>query len=187
MKELISIQSKLKAPKDKRNEFGKYNYRSAEGILEAVKPLLTESKCTLTITDDILLLGDRFYVKATVTIKNSTGETETATAFAREEETKKGMDASQITGTASSYARKYALNGLLCIDDTKDADALNTSPEYTQPVSSAVPKSVFDSIRNAATRDELVSIYNKYPQYHNNAEFVTVITERSAVVTKKTS
>ena len=120
MKELITIQSELKAPKTQVNNFGGYKYRKAEDILEAVKPLLAKQKCTLTITDDIVMVGNRIYVKATATIKNEKGEVETSTGWAREEETKKGMDASQITGASSSYARKYALNGLFCIDDNKD-------------------------------------------------------------------
>ena len=132
MKELQIIQSKLKAPKGNYNSFGKYKYRSAEDILEAVKPLLNEENCVLTLSDEIVSIGDRYYIKATCRLMNSEGQVIETSALAREEETKKGMDASQITGTASSYARKYALNGLFCIDDTKDADALNTSAEYTQ-------------------------------------------------------
>ena len=121
MKELIEIQKELKAPKGQYNSFGKYRYRSAEDILEAVKPLLHKHGCQLTLSDNIELIGDRFYVKATVKISNGT-ESEWVSAYAREDLDKKGMDGSQITGTASSYARKYALNGLFCIDDTKDAD-----------------------------------------------------------------
>ena len=122
MKELIEIQKKLKAPKGQYNSFGKYKYRSAEDILEAVKPLCHENNCTLTLSDTLENIGDRYYIRATVSITNGT-ETVSVSAYAREDETKKGMDGSQITGTASSYARKYALNGLFCIDDTKDADA----------------------------------------------------------------
>jgi hypothetical protein len=122
VKNLIDIQSKLKAPKGQYNSFGKYRYRSCEDILEAVKPLLRDAGCTLTITDDIITVQNRIYVKATATIKDAEGNTESVTAFAREPEGKKGMDESQVTGTASSYARKYALNGLFLIDDTKDAD-----------------------------------------------------------------
>jgi hypothetical protein len=119
---LASIQQTLKAPKGQVNTFGKYKYRSCEDILEAVKPLLGD--LVLTISDDIVEVGGRVYVKATVSINSGSGSVST-TAFARESETKKGMDDSQITGSASSYARKYALNGLFCIDDTKDADATN--------------------------------------------------------------
>lgn len=121
MKELINIQHKLKAPKGRKNSFGNYNYRSCEDILEAVKPLLAEEECTLTLSDDMVAIGERIYVKAVATIRKG-DESVTVTAFAREAESKKGMDSSQITGTASSYARKYALNGLFLIDDTKDAD-----------------------------------------------------------------
>ncbi|HBA9159129.1 TPA: ERF family protein [Escherichia coli] len=116
---LWTIQQTLNAPKNQRNNFGGYNYRSAEDILEAVKPLL--QNITLTVSDEIVLIGDRYYVKATATL--SDGEDVIAvTAYAREEESKKGMDASQLTGATSSYARKYALNGLFCIDDAKDPD-----------------------------------------------------------------
>lgn len=129
MKELITIQSELKAPKSQFNKFGGYKYRKAEDILEAVKPLLAKQKCTLTITDDVVLIGNRFYVKATATIKNEKSECETTTGWAREEETKKGMDGSQITGASSSYARKYALNGLFAIDDNADYDTTNTGQQ----------------------------------------------------------
>ena len=120
---LLAVQNELKAPKDKRNNFGGYNYRSCEGILEAVKPLLQEQGLMLTIKDEVVNIGDRYYVRATALLDDISSNGEIAiTALAREEEAKKGMDASQITGTASSYARKYALNGLFLIDDTKDAD-----------------------------------------------------------------
>lgn len=116
------IQTTLKAPKDKYNKFGKFWYRSCEGIIEAVKPILAEHKLVLQLKDDMVEIGGRVYVKATVTLRNLEGGLIENTAFAREADAKSGMDASQITGTASSYARKYALNGLFCIDDTKDAD-----------------------------------------------------------------
>ncbi len=122
MKELQIIQTKLKAPKNQVNKFGGYKYRSCEDIVEAAKPLLAENECTLTISDEIVMVGTRIYVKATATLTNKNGEKEQCSAFAREEDTKKGMDTAQITGSASSYARKYALNGLFCIDDTKDPD-----------------------------------------------------------------
>ena len=132
MKELIAIQSELKAPKSQFNKFGGYKYRKAEDILEAVKPLLAKQKCTLIITDDVVLIGNRIYVKATATIKNEKGECETTNGWAREEETKKGMDGSQITGASSSYARKYALNGLFAIDDNADSDTTNDGQQQTQ-------------------------------------------------------
>lgn len=122
---LHSIQQQLKAPKGQFNEFGKYRYRSCEDILEAVKPLLAEHKAALTINDEVVSVGNRIYVMATATL--AVGEnTVCVSAYAREPENKKGMDEAQITGATSSYARKYALNGLFAIDDTKDPDATNT-------------------------------------------------------------
>ena len=118
---LMRIQAKLKAPKGQRNTFGNYNYRSCEDILEAVKPLLAEEGCTLTLSDEIELIGDRYYIKATATLKSDKEEIQVS-AYAREEQAKKGMDSAQVTGATSSYARKYALNGLFCIDDNKDPD-----------------------------------------------------------------
>jgi hypothetical protein len=124
MKTLAEIQAAVKAPKGNFNSFGKYKYRSAEDILEAVKPVINPHGFHVTIYDEIVLIGDRFYVKATAEISN--GENAyTSVAFAREEELVKGMSAPQVTGSASSYARKYALSGLLALDDTKDADATN--------------------------------------------------------------
>ena len=118
---LIEVQAELKAPKGLYNSFGNYNYRSTESILESLKPILKEKGLLLTITDELVVLGDRYYIKAEA--KLSKGEDSiSVTAYAREEETKKGMDSSQITGATSSYARKYALNGLFLIDDNKDAD-----------------------------------------------------------------
>ena len=151
MKELISIQSELKAPKSQYNKFGGYKYRKAEDILEAVKPLLAKQKCTLIITDDVVLIGNRIYVKATATIKNEKGECETTTGWAREEETKKGMDGSQITGASSSYARKYALNGLFAIDDNADSDTTNDGQHQA-------------SHQQAQTQAQQTAT----PQYHTN-------------------
>ena len=125
MNKLMEIQSELKAPKGQFNSFGKYAYRNCEDILESVKPLLKKHGCCLFISDEIVEMGGRFYVKATATFIDGDIHTK-ATAFAREAADKKGMDEAQITGAASSYARKYALNGLFLIDDTKDADSLNT-------------------------------------------------------------
>lgn len=121
---LAEIQSKVKANKSQYNSFGKYHYRSAEDIIEATKKVINPMGFYLTISDKIISVGDRYYIEATATITNGV-ESFSTTALAREEESKKGMDASQITGSASSYARKYALNGLLALDDTKDADATN--------------------------------------------------------------
>lgn len=121
LKELIQIQSELKCNKAQYNSFGKYSYRSCEDILEAVKPLLKKHDCIVSLSDEVVNIGERYYVKATASISSEQG-VETVTAYAREAESLKGMSDSQITGTASSYARKYALNGLFLIDDTKDAD-----------------------------------------------------------------
>ena len=131
MKELLqklgAVQTELKAPKGQYNSFGKYKYRSCEDILEAVKPVLQSKGCTLVISDTLENIGDRYYIKATATIYDrETGESVSNSAYAREEDTKKGMDGSQITGASSSYARKYALNGLFLIDDVKDSDNTNT-------------------------------------------------------------
>lgn len=122
---LIKIQSELKAPKNQRNGYGNYNYRSCEDIFEAVKPLLRKYNLVLTVNDELVLIGDRYYIKATATLTDGTNNI-LNTSYAREEETKKGMDGSQITGSSSSYARKYALNGLFLIDDVKDSDYTNT-------------------------------------------------------------
>lgn len=135
---LLGIQQCLKAPKGQTNNFGGYSYRSAEDILNAVKPLLNEFRCTLVIHDDVVLVGDRVYVKATATIADCDSEDFiSAQAFAREAVTKKGMDEAQITGSASSYSRKYALNGLLAIDDTKDPDSTNNHDKKSPVTKSA--------------------------------------------------
>ena len=125
---LLKAQVELKAPKGQYNSFGKYNYRSCEDILEALKPVLDKFKLTLFIKDDVIEVNTRNYVKATITLVNieKPDEIIETSALAREEETKKGMDGSQITGASSSYARKYALNGMFMIDDTKDSDSTNT-------------------------------------------------------------
>lgn len=121
---MLKIQTELKAPKNQFNKFGNYNYRSCEDIQEGVKPLLLETNTILTVTDDLVLVGDRYYIKATATLHDcESDELISNNGYAREEFEKKGMDASQITGSASSYARKYALSGLFCIDDVKDADS----------------------------------------------------------------
>lgn len=125
MKELSKIQGELNAPKNQYNSFGKYKYRNVEDIQAALKPYIKELNVSVTTSDEIVLVGDRIYVKATATITNSTGEVVSTTGFAREAASKKGMDDSQVTGAASSYARKYALNGLFAIDDTKDADSMD--------------------------------------------------------------
>lgn len=132
---LAAVQSALKAPKSQYNDYGKYKYRNCEDIIEAVKPLLKENGLLLTLTDELVMIGERYYVKATAIVLDPTADgcnSYYVTAYAREEETKKGMDGSQITGASSSYARKYALNGLFAIDDTKDSDATNTGDNKDQ-------------------------------------------------------
>ena len=120
---LLKIQSSISVPKNQHNKFGNYDYRSCEDILSTLKPILQTHKCTVTVNDDLIFIGNRYYIKATATLVDcESGESVSNQSFAREEESKKGMDSSQITGTASSYARKYALNGLLLLDDVKDAD-----------------------------------------------------------------
>lgn len=145
-KQLAAIQKSLKAPKGQYNSFGKYKYRSCEDILEAVKPILAITGTSLTLSDTLEYIGDRYYIKATATlVDNETmaviGQT---TAYAREEEVKKGMDGSQITGTASSYARKYALNGLFLIDDTKDADTDEFKNENDRKKENAVAEQIVE-------------------------------------------
>ena len=140
---LMNIQQELKAPKGQYNDFGKYAYRSCEDILEAVKPLLRKEKVVLTISDELQYIGNRYYIKATATLIDTESEaTISNSAYAREEETKKGMDGSQITGASSSYARKYALNGLFGIDDNKDSDTTNIQSKEEKEDKKASPKQI---------------------------------------------
>ena len=129
MKELFEIQQRLVSNKGNFNEFGKFSYRSLENILADVKPLLNELKCTITFTDDMVLMGERYYVKSTVTLENENGEKKDAVAFAREDESRAGMCESQVTGTASSYARKYAICSLLAINEEQDPDSMDNRPK----------------------------------------------------------
>lgn len=144
MLELLKIQTELKAPKTQFNKFGGYQYRSCEDIVEALKPLQEKYKCVVLLNDELVIIGDRYYIKATATIINEKGDKLSVSALAREPESKKGMDESQITGSSSSYARKYALNGLFAIDDTKDADATNNHE--------VAPKSVKQNPSQAQTQ-----------------------------------
>jgi hypothetical protein len=147
MKHLSDIQAKLHVPKGNTNAFGKYKYRTCGDILEALKPLL--NGCTITLSDEMVMVGDRYYVKATAVLLAPDGQSTTVTAFARESFDKKGMDDSQITGAASTYARKYALNGLLAIDDTDDADAMDNTKHKTTPItpSTGVWESLSDDMQ----------------------------------------
>lgn len=158
MDTLKAIQSELKVPKGNYNDYGRYSYRNCEDILEAVKPLCAKHDCVLTLTDRILVIGERYYVEATATLKTPRNVFETK-ACAREEEKKKGMDASQITGAASSYARKYALNGLFCIDDTKDADASKAENRKVDDTDGGSNK--INTITEFQV-DEVVSILDKH-------------------------
>lgn len=201
MKELIAIQSELKAPKSQFNKFGGYKYRKAEDILEAVKPLLAKQKCTLIITDDVVLVGNRIYVKATATIKNEKGECETTTGWAREEETKKGMDGSQITGASSSYARKYALNGLFAIDDNADSDTTNdgqhqAAQQQAQTQQSAAqhsqaaqqtaspqchPNDLNEGLAylsRCVSKDNLIWVVQNYQPLCSNAQFMQAVSSK---------
>ncbi|EHI1800503.1 TPA: ERF family protein [Salmonella enterica subsp. enterica] len=163
IQKLINIQSSLNAPKNQYNSFGKYHYRSCEDIMAALKPLLKQEGVLQYITDEVVLIGNRFYVKSTVTLTDGESSISNA-AFAREEETKKGADGSQITGSASSYARKYALNGMYNIDDAKDADTdehkqqQNTAPEKQTKslTSSPAPEQVLKAFTDAAMQKNTV-------------------------------
>lgn len=157
---LQQIQNELKAPKSQRNNFSGYNYRSCEDILEALKPVLAKYNAAVLLSDEVVQMGTRWYVKATATLKTET-DSISVTAYAREEETRKGFDASQITGSASSYARKYALNGLFGIDDTKDADTMDNRQTFSQPKKD--PFSNIDTkharaLQAAQTPEELIDV-----------------------------
>lgn len=196
MKELITIQSELKAPKSQFNKFGGYKYRKAEDILEAVKPILAKQKCTLVLTDEIVMVGNRIYVKSTATLKNSSGETETSVGYAREEETKKGMDGSQITGASSSYARKYALNGLFAIDENADSDTTNvgtTAGTTTQQAAQATaqqaattaskynPNNLNEALKYLAmckTKDNLIWVMQTYKPLMSNAQMMQALSTK---------
>lgn len=178
---IVLVQSELKAPKSLYNSFGKYRYRSCENILEAVKPLCTKYNLLLTLTDEVVVFAHRIYVKATATIADANNNSHSVTAYAREDEVKKGMDGSQITGTASSYARKYALNGLFCIDDTKDADATNdgtqtaqASNEYNERVLLAVQE-----VKAAQSRQTIVDVWNNNKDLQADARFSEAIKQAS--------
>jgi hypothetical protein len=169
LESLQKIQSKLHVKKEQKNTFGKYNYRSCEDILEAVKPLLEANSCILTLSDEMIEVGGRVYVKATAQISDTTVETIAGafavTACAREAETQKGMADAQITGAASSYARKYALNGLFAIDDTKDDDATNDHKE--KPVAKKPPNivQVMEALNKCTDEKSLDICYGAATKY----------------------
>ena len=175
MENLIKIQNELKAPKNQYNSFGKYHYRSCEDILEGLKPLLLKYKCTLTITDEIKEIGGILFVEAMATIADADKNTAQCLAQAGINPNKKGMDISQSFGSSSSYARKYALNGLFLIDDTKDADTKDNSKQEpvkqnTDSIPADVLKDITTKLEKAKTQDELADLYkveiskiNRYP------------------------
>lgn len=166
---VVIVQHELKAPKGQYNQFGKYRYRSAEDILNSVKPLLAVNELMLTLTDSLITLGSRIYVKATARLQDCNSDKAISVeAFAREDEVKKGMDGSQITGTASSYARKYALNGLFLIDDTKDADATN---DGTANANNNRLQESLNRIAQAKSRDELNTIWNTFTDLQKDERF----------------
>lgn len=155
METLQKIQCELKAPKNLKNNFGGFNYRNVEAILEAVKPLLKKHGAVITISDDILQVGDRFYIKATATITDKDGKSFSTSALAREALVKKGMDEAQITGSASSYARKYALGGLFLLDDNKDIDSIeNNNAEDTKQECRKLAGQVFNTLLQVGLKDE---------------------------------
>lgn len=188
MKELIIIQTRLNAPKNQRNKFGGFNYRSAEDILESLKPLLKETECFLNITDSIELVGDRYYIKATATITNKEGVQVSSSAFAREELTKKGMDASQITGSTSSYARKYALNGLFAIDDNRDADTDEFKKQQNKPTKEVDSKEdvslALQQIKEAQTLGDLTKVYNDWTAFQKDKRFLSSLTAKRKQIEK---
>ena len=177
--QLAIIQAKVKAPKGQFNSFGKYHYRSAEDILEAVKQVVNPLGYSITISDTIINVGDRYYIKATATLSNGK-ETWSTDGYAREEESKKGMDGSQVTGASSSYARKYALNGLFALDDTKDSDATNTQgKELAKPIKKEEAKLELVEfqelqlvINSANTIEELNSLWLDLEDYYKNIQTV---------------
>ena len=177
---LMNVQNELKVPKNNTNTFGNYKFRNAEDILEALKPLLKKYNATVIITDDVVTTGNRYYIKATVKfIDTETGETIETSALAREEENKKGMDSSQITGSTSSYARKYALNGLFAIDDTKDSDTTNKHLKDEPTLSDAQIKRLY-TISNKAgysadkVKNMIKQKYNKEIKQMNRSEYDNV-------------
>lgn len=185
---LLKIQTELKAPKNQFNKFGNYKYRNAEDILEAVKPLLFATKTTTTISDEVVNIAGRFYVRSTATLFDTeSDEFISVNGFAREEESKKGMDGSQITGASSSYARKYALNGLFAIDDTKDSDTTNEhgrddKPEQKKPESKTeLDKAVLDKINKAKTEVELKNIWFELSD-EERPKYTEVISTRKSIL-----
>ena len=188
---LIEVQSKLKAPKSQFNKFGNYAYRNCEDILEALKPILNQVKAVVNISDEVVLIGERYYIKATVKfIDGETGDVIEASAMAREEESKKGMDSSQLTGSTSSYARKYALNGLFAIDDTKDSDTTNThGKDNVTTLSEAQLKRMYAIGYKAGFNKETIDLnikkkYNKEAKDMTKTEYDNVVDGLEKIIKK---
>ena len=198
MKELNIIQTTLSAPKERevKNAQNKviYTYRNCEDILEALKEPLKETKCTITITDEVVMVGNRIYIKATATITNEAGDSVSASAFAREPESLGNMTQPQVTGSTSSYARKYALNGLLAIDDNDDADAVAAQPQPAEKqqvtpapgivmvasrMDSVDLQLVKDAVVQCSSKEELMKLFTQYPkEYQAQVEFKNIFTAR---------
>ena len=188
---LVEVQSKLKAPKSQFNKFGNYAYRNCEDILEALKPILNQVKAVVNISDEVVLIGERYYIKATVKfIDGETGDVIEASAMAREEESKKGMDSSQLTGSTSSYARKYALNGLFAIDDTKDSDTTNThGKDNVTTLSEAQLKRMYAIGYKAGFNKETIDLnikkkYNKEAKDMTKTEYDNVVDGLEKIIKK---
>lgn len=181
---LLNMQQELKATKSQYNSFGKYSYRSCEDILEAVKPLLAKNKCILTLEDRVELIGDRYYIKAIAILEDAESEGKIEKwAMAREQSEKKGMDESQVTGAASSYARKYALNGLFCIDDNKDADTdeqkrVVNAAEKLEP--KTISKEQIDYIKNYIEKNQIAEDFVKLILSQNGYQKIEEIQEVDA-------
>ena len=179
IEKVVSVQRDLKAPKGQYNKFGKYRYRSAEDILNSVKPLLASVGLVLTLEDEVFLIGARYYIKATAVLTDGTQKL-VKSAYAREDEVHKGSDGAQITGAASSYARKYALNGLFCIDDAKDADATNdgtaqaNNNQHEERVQLAIQE-----VDNTKSRKSLTDIWNNYSDLQSDARFSQAVANAS--------
>lgn len=172
---LCEVQGALKAPKGQYNGFGKYAYRSCEDIVEAVKPLLVARGLLLTITDEVIPIGARFYVRASATVTDGK-DSVSNTAYAREPEDKKGMDPSQVTGMSSSYARKYALNGLFCIDDTRDADTMDNGGGKAAAAPSVTVEQAIAEVAAAGSPGELAALWERHQAaFGQDARFVKAV------------
>ena len=198
IEKLVLIQSELKAPKGQRNNFGNYNYRSCEDILEAVKPHLKKHGLYLSITDEVVNIGERYYIKATSIITDGVDRW-SIDAFAREEESKKGMDASQISGACGSYARKYSLNGMFAIDDNKDSDATNENVKGSTTIPPApvlkanggeavqmanLLKVAIAETGMATDSTRLKQIWEAYPMFHLDATFKATLNAKKLEINK---